>query len=688
MRGRAGRVLGLVFGAALSALSVRAAHAQCMTGCVLKPVAVSVPDTVDALAVAIGDLNGDGRDDLVALTDNVSTSGDSIFVHLQRSDGTLGRASWSTGAGMPGVILGSTIAVGDVTGDGHDDILVVTVYGLEVFPQTSSGTIGAPVSISDSVPLKLLRLGDFNKDGRLDVAAIATIYPETSETIDEVHIFLQGTTGKLAAPVAVSLGFQGPTDMDVADVDGDGRLDLVVGSGAQGGFTILFGNGQGGFGTPVPYPLGMDSVGRLAYATALGVGDIDGNGRIDVALTTSWDDVVDVLLQQAGGTFPPTRLTQFQEQTVHTMAVQDLTRDKKGEVLLLDDGDLALWVSGQGSEQRYSSTNASRTEARPNSIAFGDLDGDGKLDVAMAGGNSLTSGGSVVFYGTAADLQVTVTADPDPVLAGGAVTYQVTVTNAGPDPTDGVTLTIPTGTNATASQGNCSSASATCTLGALAVGASATVTFQHSSAAAVGTLQVTTTASGQAYDPDPSNNTVVKPTTILPAADLSVSQMVFPTQLLPGVWVTVTNPGPIEADAVSVTFQAGALTIVSATFVGGASGTCNVSGSQATCSIGTIPPNMTATVVFDLSAPGAGTYTVTATATSTTADPTQDNNHDTQTFTLTGSTGVAGTGVAIAHSASSAGCSCGAAGPMPAATSLLSLGLVLAVAAARRRRSR
>jgi hypothetical protein len=105
----------LLLGGALAALSMRAAHAQCTAGCVLKPTAVSVPDPVDALAVAIGDLNGDGRADLVALTDNVSTSGDSIFVHLQRSDGTLGSASWSTGAGMPGVILGSTIAVGDVT---------------------------------------------------------------------------------------------------------------------------------------------------------------------------------------------------------------------------------------------------------------------------------------------------------------------------------------------------------------------------------------------------------------------------------------------------------------------------------------------------------------------------------------------------------------------------------------------
>ena len=677
MRGRASGVAGLLLGGAVAALSARAAHAQCTTGCVFKP-AVSVPDSIDSLAVALGDLNGDGRADLVALTDNVSSGGDSLFLHLQQSDHTLGSASWTYGAGMPGVILGHTVAVGDVTGDGRDDILAVTVSGLEVFPQTSSGTIGAPVSIADSTPLKLLRLGDFNKDGRLDVAAIATIYPPTSETIDEIHIFLQSASGKLGAPVAVSLGFQGPSDLDVADVDGDGKLDLVVGGGAQGGFTFLFGNGQGGFGAPVSNSLGTLASGRVTYATALGVGDVDGDGRTDVALVTWFDDVVEVLQQQPGGTFTPTRLTQFQEQQVNTMAVRDLTRDGKGEVVLLDDGDLALWLGGQGSEQRYGSTNASRTEAQPSSIAFGDLDGDGKLDAALAGGSTLTSGGSVVFYGTAADLQVTVTANPDPVLAGGAVSYQVTVTNAGPDATDGVTLTIPSGTTATPSQGTCGAGS--CTLGALAVGASATVSFQKV-ATALGTLQVTTTAGGQTFDPDPSNNTVVTSTTVLAAADLSVSQMVFPTLLTPGVYATVTNPGPVEADGVTLTFQAPRLTIASTMFLGSANGSCNVSGSQATCTIGTIPPNMTATVIFGLSAPGGGAYTVTAAATSSTADPNPANDQNSQTFTLS-----AGPGVVIAHAASSGGCGCATGGPVPTAAPLLSLGIALALTAARRRR--
>src|SRR4029079_13440773 len=185
-RSRFGVTASLAAGAAaLLFWAPGARGADCSVNCVVLPAA-PVPAAINTLSVAVGDVNGDGRADLVALTDNTSTNGDALWVHLQGADGTLGPPSWSYGAGMHGVIGASAIAIGDVTGDGRADVVVSTVYGLDVFPQLSGGGLGAPIAVSDSVWLAALRIGDFNRDGRLDIAALATPQPANAQTFDEV----------------------------------------------------------------------------------------------------------------------------------------------------------------------------------------------------------------------------------------------------------------------------------------------------------------------------------------------------------------------------------------------------------------------------------------------------------------------------------------------------------------------
>jgi uncharacterized repeat protein (TIGR01451 family) len=137
----------------------------------------------------------------------------------------------------------------------------------------------------------------------------------------------------------------------------------------------------------------------------------------------------------------------------------------------------------------------------------------------------------------AADLAVTQTATPDPVLVGSPLTYAVTVSNAGPSAATGVTLTdaLPAGvTLVSASPGCTGTGPVTCALGSLASGASATVTLVVTPLAA-GPLTNTTSVAGAETDPAAANNTVTQAT------------MVNPNQVPNGVIDTPTGPVTLTA---------------------------------------------------------------------------------------------------------------------------------------------
>jgi hypothetical protein len=700
-----GVAVALAVGAAALLFSAPGARAaDCSVNCLVLPAA-PVPAPINSLSVAIGDVNGDGRPDLVALTDNTSTNGDALWVHLQGSDGTLGQPSWSYGAGKPGVIGPGAIAIGDVTGDNRADIVVATVYGLNVFPQLAGGGLGAPVAVSDPVPLGTLRIVDFNRDGRLDVVALAKLQPASAQTFDEVHLFMQTASG-LATPTTVPLGYPGATDLEVADVNGDGRLDLLVGDGPQGGFVILTATASGGFSAPAPVSLGtIPAIDRVEYATAVAAADVDVDGRVDVAVATNYQPGIRLLRQQAGGTFASVDVTGLSS-PVAALMLRDLSRDGQAELLTVDNHALGIWLSSAGTEQRFA---VGPQAGAPESIALGDLNGDGKLDVAVAGGASSTVGGSAVFYGTAADLQVTGDDPPGPVLAGSTIKYTMVVTNAGPDATTGVTMYMPYARDYAPTQGVCNTASARCAIGTLAAGASASVTFSQT-ATTVGTMRVTASASAYAFDPHLDNNSHEEMVTVLPAADLAVYQQLFPTALTPGDIIRVTNLGPSAAESVMLTFDASAGLIVTKAEAGAdVPGTCDVNFGHVTCALGTLAPSASETVLVALSAASPGTYDVTASATSATQDAKPANNQDAQSMTLiatglgtvggptggrggTSGGGATGSGgLTGGRPAGSGGGGCGCATARPASrdggsTSLCALALLVMLAVQRRRR--
>ncbi|WP_352427951.1 hypothetical protein [Thermoflexus sp.] len=244
-----------------------------------------------------------------------------------------------------------------------------------------------------------------------------------------------------------------------------------------------------------------------------------------------------------------------------------------------------------------------------------------------------------IGYNELADLAVSKSAAPDPVLAGEWLTYTIRITNNGPLAAAAVrvTDTLPGGVtllSASASQGTCSGP--VCDLGTLAAGATAVVTLSARMNANTPAGPLTNTVVVGTNTPDdPANNTATATTTIQTQADLAVAMADDPDPVIAGnpltYTVQVTNAGPSDAQntRILLTLPDGLTILGFAPSQGSCTGT--------TCNLGTLPAGSTATVVVrarvNPSVP-PGTSNAQAQATTDTTDPNPNNNTATATTTI------------------------------------------------------
>jgi hypothetical protein len=202
-------------------------------------------------ALAVGDINNDGEDDLLALHGSGDTYRGrelSVFPHAR-------------GAALPsftrpvttGIYLAQSVAVGDLNGDGLDDV-VVTGGGnapdafLNVFLQGPTGLPAWPISYATSHIPSALAIGDLNHDGREDVVVVHDGWRTLS-------VFLQTNNGSLAAPLTADLPYSSryrPDALALADFNGDGGLDVGV-VGREAGLSVLL-NNQAAPSAQISYP--------------------------------------------------------------------------------------------------------------------------------------------------------------------------------------------------------------------------------------------------------------------------------------------------------------------------------------------------------------------------------------------------------------------------------------------------
>jgi uncharacterized repeat protein (TIGR01451 family) len=242
-----------------------------------------------------------------------------------------------------------------------------------------------------------------------------------------------------------------------------------------------------------------------------------------------------------------------------------------------------------------------------------------------------------------ADLSLTMSDSPDPVLVGQDLTYTLKVANGGPWGSTSVVVTDPLPASAalvsaTASQGSCTGTSTVgCNLGALSSGSSATVTIKVRPTAA-GMLTNQATVAAAETDPAPSNNAATVTTTVKPAADLSVSQTDNPDPVHVGQNLTYSIVvGNTGSTAAGVALKDDLPKNAGFGSVATTQGSCGAKPEKrvVTCSLGDLVSGATATVTIVVRPTSKGTITNTASVSAQSPlDPQTANNSSSATTTV------------------------------------------------------
>jgi hypothetical protein len=221
----------------------------------------SVPNSI-----AVGDLNGDGQNDIVSV--NLS----SITVFLGNADGTF---KAGVNYDLPSGTEIKSIAIDDVTGDGKLDVIANETVSttptaqLAVYPGNGNGTLAAPHLTTELGTSDYLVTGDFNGDGKKDVATgYGQIFLNNGSGSFTAVSALVFSAAQASNPQYFSLG------LATGDFNKDGKLDLAVGNGISGGVNIFLGKGDGTFSAGGSYA--VSQLGDLV------VTDLDGDGNSDL----------------------------------------------------------------------------------------------------------------------------------------------------------------------------------------------------------------------------------------------------------------------------------------------------------------------------------------------------------------------------------------------------------------------
>ncbi len=329
--------------------------------------------------VAAGDLDGDGLVDL-AIINNVSNTV-SVFRNTASSEKVsyADKIDFATGSGP------NSIAIGDLDGDGKTDLAVAnsssnTVSLYKNIGSTGTISFGTSIDIITGANPQSVSIGDLDGDGKADLAI-------TNGADATVSVLLNtGSVGivRYANKVDFATG-SNPFSAVIGDLDSDGNSDIAIANNASNTISVL--RNVGNIGTVNFAPKTDFEIGSAPYTVT--VGDLDSDGKLDLAVTNSNSNTVSVLLNTSvSGTVNYAKHVDFKTSDLPTsLALGDLDGDGMVDLAVSNASSNTVSIlrntSAKGTISLADKVDFA-TATSPLSTVIGDLDGDGKPDLAIA----------------------------------------------------------------------------------------------------------------------------------------------------------------------------------------------------------------------------------------------------------------------------------------------------------------
>jgi hypothetical protein len=357
------------------------------------------------IAVAIGDLDGDGKADLVVANFGAAT------VSVYRNTATGGSIGTGSFAGKVDFATGTNpyaIAIGDLDRDGKPELVVANEASgtLSVFRNTATngsittGSFATKVDYNTGFNPRSVAIGDLDGDGKPDVA-VSNAGSNTLSVFRNISSTGSINSGSFAPKVDFASG-SAPSSVAIGDLDGDGRSELVVTNQASNTISVLRNTSASGSISAGSFAAKVDfTTGAAPISVAMG--DLDGDGKADLAVANSGaaSNTVSVLRNTTtvgsivAGSFAAKVDFATGTQPIW-VAIGDVTGDGKADLAVANRSSATVSVF------RNTATNGSigagsfdpKQDFSTNSIllavALGDLDGDAKPDLVAANNNAAT----------------------------------------------------------------------------------------------------------------------------------------------------------------------------------------------------------------------------------------------------------------------------------------------------------